>query len=215
MPVESSTVSRLRQALWPSALALSIWTFYKSLLTRDTSTLTEQLGRQPKPGATLGEMYEHIKNTYGFGKADQSSKDSPPRTTTAPTAVGESKHTDSNHSISKSSSNPLDALGKSNDKIRPPELDSATAAKKPDIHVLNAVMAARTKFAQTWRAAPYYPPRGSIIVSGLIELDAPRAWLVVDVKAAWDPKTKTFDMKSMQLVLRRLQMKKQAPLGGR
>lgn len=81
-------------------------------------------------------------------------------------------------------------------------------------HFFRAIWAFKQKFTQTWRPAPNYPPRGSVLVSGLVELDSPNAWLVFDVKAAWDPKTKTYDATSMQLKLKRMQLKKQGPLGG-
>ena len=81
-------------------------------------------------------------------------------------------------------------------------------------HFFRAIMAFKTKLAQTWRPAPNYPPRGSILVSGFVELDSPKAWLVFDVKAAWDPKAAEFDARSMHLQLRRMQLKKQGPAGG-
>jgi hypothetical protein len=81
-------------------------------------------------------------------------------------------------------------------------------------HFFRAIMAFKVKMAQTWRPAPNYPPRGSILVSGLVELDSPKAWLVFDVKAAWDPKTRSYDARSMLLQLRRMQLKKQGPAGG-
>jgi hypothetical protein len=80
-------------------------------------------------------------------------------------------------------------------------------------HFFRAIMAFKVKMVQTWRPTQNYPPRGSILVSGLVELDSPKAWLVFDVKAAWDPKTRSFDARSMHLQLRRMQLKKQGPAG--
>jgi hypothetical protein len=77
------------------------------------------------------------------------------------------------------------------------------------------VLAFRSKLQQTWRPAPNYPPRGSILVSGMVELESNKAYLVFDVSAAWDPKAKGYDPRSMQLRLRRFQAKQQAPRGGR
>jgi hypothetical protein len=75
------------------------------------------------------------------------------------------------------------------------------------------ILAFKKKFAQTWRPAAGYPPRGSIIVSGLVEVDSPKAWLVFDVKATYDPKEKEFDGQNMTVALRRFQVKKQGPMG--
>lgn len=81
-------------------------------------------------------------------------------------------------------------------------------------HFLRPIMAFKAKMAQTWKPVKDYPPRGSILISGFVEVDAPKAWLVFDVKAAWDPKTREFDARSMILSLRRFQQKKQGPSGG-
>jgi hypothetical protein len=106
---------------------------------------------------------------------------------------------------------------KSNVTRKDDELDMEVISKfgqQLQAHFFRPIFAFKQKFAQTWRPAPNYPPRGSILVSGLVELDSPKAWLVFDVKAAWDPKTKSYDARSMQLKLRRMQLKKQGPLGG-
>src|SRR5436190_1005053 len=115
MPVDASTVSRIRQALWPSALAQSIWTFSKSLFTQD------------------------------IGK--QSSKD-----TELPGKLGP----------------------------RFPGIDP-TGAQQPNVNILNAFAAAQNKLRQLWKKVPNYPPRGSILLAGLIELESPKAYIVVDV----------------------------------
>ncbi len=96
----------------------------------------------------------------------------------------------------------------------PEEEEVGSKAMAFHAHFFKPIMAFKTKLAQTWRPAPNYPPKGSILVSGMVELDSPKAWLVFDVKAAWDPKTKEYDPRSMHLQLRRLQPKKQAPVGG-
>jgi hypothetical protein len=100
-----------------------------------------------------------------------------------------------------------------------PEEKSATGEDKAlglplQGHFTKAMTAFKMKLQQTWKPARNYPPRGSILVTGFVEVDSPKAWLVFDVKAAWDPKTKKYDSRSMSLSLRRMQMKKQGPLGG-
>jgi hypothetical protein len=79
-------------------------------------------------------------------------------------------------------------------------------------HFNHAITAFKTKMRQTWRPAPSYPPRGSILVSGMVELEAPKAYLVFDVRGAWDPQTKAYDPRSMHLQLRRFQWKAQGPV---
>lgn len=80
-------------------------------------------------------------------------------------------------------------------------------------HFFGGILAFKQKMAEKWKAPVAYAPRGSIIVSGLVELDAPKAWVVMDVFAGWDPKTKAFDPYSMLIRVRRLQPKKQQAMG--
>ena len=95
----------------------------------------------------------------------------------------------------------------------PDEVDVGSAGMALHAHFFRPIMAFKAKLAQTWRPAPDFPPRGSILVSGLVELDTAKAWLVFDVKAAWDPKTREYDPRSMHIKLRRMQLKKQGPIG--
>jgi len=81
-------------------------------------------------------------------------------------------------------------------------------------HFNHAIVTFKSKVMQTWRPAMTYPPRGSILVGGLVELEAPKAYLVFDVRAAWDPQTQDFDPMSMFLQLRRFQWKAQSPSSG-
>jgi hypothetical protein len=92
-------------------------------------------------------------------------------------------------------------------------LGAVTPSSLPPFHAhfTHAINAFKMKMGEKWRPAPTFPPRGCIIVQGFVELDAPRAWLVCDVRACWDPKTKAFDPRTLSIKLRRLQMKKQVP----
>lgn len=81
-------------------------------------------------------------------------------------------------------------------------------------HFAGPVQSAKITLLQNLKKTQMQIPRGSILVSGLVELDCPKAWIVVDVKAAWDPKTREYDKKSMTMGLRRIQMKKQPPARG-
>lgn len=218
MPVDSLTVFRIRQALWPSALTQSFWSFSKVLIKQDTAIIAEMLGIQSRPQPSV----EALLAQRGKGSESetetsaQPAEDGVPRTAAATRSLAETTHPEPNRSLDKAPSDALDALTKrvkTEAQSNQEEKDNALVPLKT--HLMNAYTAFRTKFAQTWRPAPNYPPRGSILVSGLVELDSPNAWLVMDVRAAWDPKTKSYDARSMQVVMRRFQMKKQAPLGRR
>jgi hypothetical protein len=222
MPVDSLTVFRIRQALWPSALTQSLWSFSKVLVKQDTAAIAGMLGIQSKPAPQ--PSFEDILADHKKGsisepeKSEQSAENGPPPTQPATRDLGETARPDPNRAIDKTPADTWNALAKAvkaDAQIKRKSKENAPAPSPIQVHLALALMAFKQKFAQTWRPAPSYPPRGSILVSGLIELDSPKAWLVMDVKAAWDPKTKEYDTRSMMVVLRRFQMKKQAPLGGR
>lgn len=79
-------------------------------------------------------------------------------------------------------------------------------------HYAGPWAAFKKKLAQKWRPMRDLPPRGAIRVSGLVELEGPRAYAVIDVVGWWNPKTRKFDSPSMFMGLRRLQMKHQGPM---
>lgn len=218
MPVDSLTVFRIRQALWPSALTRSLWSFSKVLFWHDTSAIGGILGIQTKPQPSvdtiLSQAMKRPSAQSNSPKQPAEENASPPNATASRT-LEEPPRPDPNHVPDKSTPEQLDELKKELEAAHQ-QLEKLQREIKDDslkLHLQKAYMAFKMKFAQTWRPAPNYPPRGSIIVSGLIELDSPKAWIVVDVKAAWDPKTKQYDARSMQVVMRRLQMKTQAPVG--
>ena len=203
-PVDSLTVFRLRQALWPSALFKSFWNFTKVAVADDTKRLAGMLGiRSSSPPPSLEQI---VARHQQLMKGPQlPSKDGPPA---LPQPPGDPKN-----AITTTTSTEKTSLTRRKEDEQ--QLGPATSAAMVfHAHFLRPIMAFKAKMAQTWRPAPNYPPRGSILVSGLVELDSPKAWLVFDVKAAWDPKTKSYDPRSMHLQLRRMQLKKQGPAGG-
>jgi hypothetical protein len=213
MPVDSLTVFKIRQALWPSALAKSFWNFTKVLVTDDIKRIAKMLGFKSSSQTSMEQVLaRHAKQfPNGMVKEGGPSKDDVP-SKNGPLPRPRRSLDDANQAMVKA---PV------TDKPSPPAQapdNGASQAKAVvqsiGLHFIGPMLAFKSKLAQTWRPAPNYPPRGCIIVSGLVELDSPKAWLVVDVKAAWDPKTRTYDPRSMHLGLRRMQMKKQGPLGG-
>lgn len=56
------------------------------------------------------------------------------------------------------------------------------------------------------------PPRGSLVISGLVEMLGSNAMATVDVRAAYDPKERKFV--GVNLAVRRFQERIQGPKGG-
>ncbi|TVY76047.1 hypothetical protein LSUE1_G006850 [Lachnellula suecica] len=208
-PVDSLTVFRLRQILWPSAIVQSFWNFTKVLVVDDTKRIAGMLGIRSNTapstiGALLSKQQEMMRGSFP-------NKDGPPPALPGD-ATGNAKA-----GFIKISTPAKPTLKQQNPDKSPEEKDTevnpaTSMAVALHQHFGRALLALRTKLKQTWRPAPNYPPRGSILISGMVELEAPKAFLVFDVKAAWDPQTKAFDQRSMFLQLRRFQWKSQGPV---
>jgi len=140
-------------------------------------------------------------------------KDGPPKPK-QPQPIGDVQKTMVSPTSSSSDNEKTDGAGSKDENGIDMSNPSVRTALAFQAHFMRAIQAFKMKFAQTYKPTPDFPPRGSILVSGMVEIDSPKAWLVFDVKAAWDPKERAYDPRSMHLKLRRMQMKKQGPLGG-
>lgn len=72
-------------------------------------------------------------------------------------------------------------------------------------HFMRGILAFRSKLQQTWKHAPDYPPRGSLLFQGLVSVESAKARALFDVNAYWDPKTKKWDGRSTRITLKRLE----------
>jgi hypothetical protein len=206
MPVDSSIVFKIRQALWPSALAKAFWSFTKVMISDDARRVARMLGLQADdtPPTIEQLLARHQQMIRGSQTNDGSPKPKQPQ------LLGDAQ-------TQKAIVTVADNQGLVGKPPLQEDLDAnpgKNGISAVYAHFFRGIMAFKMKLQQSWRPAPDYPPRGSIIVQGLVELDSPKAWLVFDVKAAWDPKTKSYDSRSMQVHLKRMQMKRQGPLGG-
>lgn len=218
MPVDSLVVFKTRQVLWPAALVQSFWSFGKVMLIDDMKRIGTRLGFYTgAPPPTMEQIVaQHQKQLQKLVKDDTPAKpnSAPTQKTIQPQPLGDAKKTMSPALTDK---NPSAGPDKDTSTAKVPgqtEVENALlgASKAIHAHYFRAIVAFKHTFAQKWRPIIAHPPRGCILVGGLVEIDAPKAWLVFDVRAAWDPKSKSFDAPSMNLQLRRIQMKKQQPL---
>lgn len=197
MPVDASTVLKVRHVLWPSALLASSWSFVRVLAAEEFRNIAGLFGieiQSPPPPLTIHQA---------IARHEQVLKNRLPSKNGTQQPLGDNKKP----IIEGAIPDKPNVAGGGSEAVTPSSLPALQS------HFLHAITAFKSKLREKWRPAPRYPPRGSIAVSGFVELDAPRAWLVFDVTAAWDPKTKDFDPGSLNIKLRRLQMKKQVPTG--
>jgi hypothetical protein len=199
----------------------SFWSFWKVVIVDDIKRVGTRLGVYTGPAPPTMEqiMAQHQKNISQLQrllKEDIPSKNNndPKQKRAHPQMFPDAKKT-------MTAALPGKEASASSDKDTPATKIPSQAEEDKSFldvgnalraHYFRAIIAFKQKFAEKWKPARAYPPRGSILVGGLVELDSPKAWLVFDVKAAYDPKTKDFDTPSMNLRLRRIQMKTQKPL---
>ncbi|KAJ2973453.1 hypothetical protein NUW58_g8933 [Xylaria curta] len=209
-PVDSVAFFWTRQALWPSAVSLSFWSFTSALLTQNAMTVARFFGYEP-PSDGLANMKQAME------RVQQQLKKAPPLPSQGRTGEGSAT----------SSLPPVDE--RSAGSTRTPEtmstgagMDNAlpTVPSAKDMYMIRATQehtsgpwaSFKRSLAQKWRPAPAYPPRGSIRVSGLVEVNTSQAMFTVDCMAWWDPQTEQFDPKTVVLQLRAIRPRLQNPL---
>jgi hypothetical protein len=198
--------------MYPSAVAQSCSAFWKVLYSQNKAKVTEILGlqnttQQPSLETMIANMNKQAKGKSGSGSQELPQNPlspSPARSGTEPKPDGP------NGLITKGGNSPSQgsSLNQSDENDPKKVLDILPMRS----HFLAAYLAFRLKFSQTWKPALKHPERGSVLVFGLVELESAKAYITLDVRSAWDPKTKEYDPRSMVVGVRRLALKKQGPL---
>jgi len=199
-PVDPVQVSRLEAALWPKSIAVSMWSSYSTLWSLQVARAKQMLGIQSevKPESASTKVVDFQE----LAKGDK----------------GQEKP-----------SGAVAGQGAEADKlpvVPSPNLSSADAAKASEVKqrlqslgllgVMTDFSSALTSFKnsllKTWKFPHTPPERGTVMVSGLVELVGSKANCVLDVRAAFHPKENRFV--AIGVGVRRLQARKQSPKGG-
>ncbi|KAM0329463.1 hypothetical protein ACHAQA_004772 [Verticillium albo-atrum] len=197
-PVDSLTVFRLRKILWPTAMAQSSWAFTSAMAKQHWSEFQRMLGFEtpppPSPFSRPRTTLDHPK----IASAGRQTPDGIPADT--PSGPG-------NKSTELQQPSDAPSGGKTN------FLKDAALSHAGDVRQMSSGPWVEfvKKLSQTWKPTRNYPPRGSIIVSGFVEIETSKGFIVVDVSSYWNPKTKKFDSRSLFMNVRRIQMKVQSP----
>ncbi|KAI0466610.1 hypothetical protein F4859DRAFT_496759 [Xylaria cf. heliscus] len=217
-PVDTTAVFWTRQALWPTAVSSSLWSFASALMTQNVMTIARFFGYETRTdsSATMRQTIERIQQ-----QLRQSGKPStvPPSLPSPQGRTGDGS--------TASSFPPVDERAAGS--TRTPEtmgtgggVDNAlpTVPKAKDMYIIRSAQehtsgpwdAFKKSLAKTWRHPQAYPPRGSMRVSGLVEVNTPHHIMTVDCLGWWDPQTKKFDQGTLVLSLRAIRPKVQSPL---
>lgn len=240
-PVDSDVAFKLQRTLMPTAMTLSMWSFSMTLAQHHYSSIAKYFGVQPKEDQeqsvqqVLDRMRQHIVKgtppkasgmtsdpTTLSPKPTESKDEKAVSPTRRQTADG-SPTDDSTTSQTPEDATP-DGSGGSRfpGAVSPFSKSQETPEKRPsakDIHgvrevsehTVGAWQALRQKWKQVWKPRRPYPPRGSVHFAGLVEVASPKASLVIDVSAWFDPKTNSIDGKTLSLALRAIRPRQMSP----
>ncbi|KAM0128686.1 hypothetical protein ACHAO1_008913 [Botrytis cinerea] len=212
-PVDARIVYKIRSVLWPTALFQSSWSFIQVLAAEEFKSIAEIFGVEVQTSPAQQSLEQMLARSQRMMKELKGQQKVPGGVQGPLDAKDEpsQQHLDDKSKEIRDITRP----GKSTviEEIFPALVNSIR-----EIHAgfEKPIIAAKLKYAEAnrkLRPTQNLHPRGSIMVSGFVELESDRAFLVFDVIAAWDPKKKDFDTESMQLKLRRMQRKKQRPIG--
>ncbi|KAK8112256.1 uncharacterized protein PG998_008713 [Apiospora kogelbergensis] len=103
------------------------------------------------------------------------------------------------------------AGGAGSDKA-PPRARDVYGVRLMAEHTSGPWQSFKKKFGQSWKPAGNLPPRGSIGVSGMVEVVGPKTILTVEVTAFWDPQENRFDPKTIHMKLKPIRFRHQAPM---
>lgn len=240
-PVDSDIVFKLERTLMPTAMTLSMWSFSMALAQHNFHTLVKQFGYEPKAEQvasvqqTLDRIRQHMEKpppprTPG-SVSDTTSLDAKSLDPKDEKSLSPTKRQTAGGSTADStaSSSPLDSPtdsasggkfpgtvnlftgtpGVPDDKK--PITKDLHGVKEVSEHTVGAWKALRQKWQQVWKPKRPFPPRGSVQFSGLVEVASPKASLVVDVLAWYDPKTNSVDGKTLRLALRAIKPRQMTP----
>lgn len=226
VPIEEETVLRIRQALFPVAVAKATWKFVQVLFSQDPEEKTRSIMRAhfkiPDPVET--------KKTYP-ALAASDKKVTQARVTGGLGVTAQAGNY--NHSTSQQtqeSAKQSDLVGQ---KVLQTQSDAASAAKnngnqnrsgQPEQMTIRDTMLYQSmakrcthaiftfRFTNTanWKQVKVIP-RGSVVITGWVEMETKLNFVIVEVVGVWDPKTKAYDTSNCILGVRKTRRKIQSP----
>ncbi|KAI1005355.1 hypothetical protein K3495_g2863 [Podosphaera aphanis] len=203
-PVDSMTVRRIQRAFWPSSMTLSTWSFAKVVVADYITMLASLIGNNTESAPPLEQILAQHHNIVKQSKVSR--QDETP-------SDAQSFSSDSEMNTIPSLQQPS-SQRESDDEENDNEQGIQRLLTDLRQGYSGPLSAFKKTFTKSWKRPVCYPPRGSFSVSGLIEIDTSKAFLVFEVIAFWDPQTKSYDTDSLALGLKRIQLKKQVPRGG-
>ena len=202
-PVTPHNYSRLQQALWPTAISSSIWASYSALWSLRVAKLKEFFNLKPRPDHSGQQPPSgFIDFQRGRGRTNEQQTQSgleAEQPSVSKASEGKTENASVNHRTSPAS----DSAG---------ILPSVPSTPQSGEETSSVLSAFKRTLARKWKSAPAPAPRGTCIISGLVELTGPSGMCVLDVRAAFHPGENKFVM--VGLAVRRIQQRQQGSRGG-
>jgi len=197
-PVSPMNVSRLQRALWPTATVLSLWASWQALWQLEVAKLKDFLNIKPDSDPNKPRFPPGYLNLPRLGQSkDQEASQS---ASTAPKV----------HS-SETSPAPSTALPSGSERSK--TLWPLPSIPKPSTDMVTVSTVFKDNLAKNWRSASVPAPRGTFMVSGLVEVYGPKGVVMLDVRGAYHPQESRWV--AIAMGIRRVQKRKQGPRGGR
>ncbi|KAH6853112.1 hypothetical protein B0I37DRAFT_348602 [Chaetomium sp. MPI-CAGE-AT-0009] len=223
VPYDSWVAKQMERVLWPKPLALGFWALGTATVKQTTLEVARYLGfASEEPGNAQAPSKPAAPRPLPSGPGPEVQKalhQIRQQATRRPEEVNDPG------SMSSSASAPSAASSTPRDKPMPlpdkPTLDQ-NKQHTPDQKSWLQEMVLSVATSQPWQQLkqtyareqqPLWadPPRGSVCVSGLVELEMAKAYIVLDVITWYDPKTNSRAPGTTMLHLRKILAKNQAP----
>lgn len=199
-PVTQLNYHRLNRAIYPTAVFSSIYASTSYLFTQHTRQIKQYLG------LSTAESTQHPRIHSGKARTAKSSTSS----TDADADAAQRTATPSNVPPApppqkETSAAPAPGSNPKEKKVSLPEFTTAPT-QSAALHIFAHTL------SRNWKPPPLEAPRGTIVVSGLVEVKGTKARMTMDVSGAYDPKQDKYVL--LRGAVRRIQDMSQAPRGG-
>lgn len=226
-PIHPWVQTKIMQALWPSALAISLWTFSGALLQQNLNAAARLLGLETSglSNVTLSveqvdrKLKEIVSNNKAFSSPNLPTMPSSKSETTSTSGSAPPGSPDTTTSREKTTEPTTNAVD------RPLPSDPSTLSDKAlsarDLHVIKMTQEHTSgpwsKFKHSlvsrWRARQTcLPPPGSVAITGLISYEAAHAYVTCEVMIWYNAVSKQYEMRSSQVRIKEIMPKRQSPL---
>ncbi|KAL2150921.1 hypothetical protein VTH82DRAFT_6019 [Thermothelomyces myriococcoides] len=219
MPCDSYTVTQIQRFLWPRPMALGFWAFGKEAVKQTAHDVARYFGfasedpdglqtRQnpaappPLPPSQNPEIQRALQRLRQGTTRRPEQVDDPGSIPSSPRAQSSAPAAAPDKSLGMPEKPTVDQSnrGPSKEKGFTEELIESFSSSEPWKRL-------KETYQREQRLIKLDPPRGSILVTGIIELQTERAIIFLDVASWYNPKTKSYALETTTVSVRRIRPK--------